>query len=304
MDAIIKLSSMGDIIHSLAVLPKLDRKVAFIVDNSFKDILQHNPYIEQIVPIHLREAKRDKRLFFSEFMRVKKLNFSRVYDLQGLFKSGVVAALLSKERVGYQNPREKIASFFYNRKILSTKEYAIERYLELFEIDDKDYLLNHPKLLYYKDREFDILSKNRKNVVFIIGASWECKKLPVSKWIELANALSGENIIIPYVGEAEKKDAFKIADNAPNATPVTLNINDLKALIDKSDLLIGNDTGPSFIAWANNIKNVILYGCTYNNKILENRFSKSVEVQKSINKKLDVIGKIEVKDILKRVEEL
>ena len=118
----------------------------------------------------------------------------------------------------------------------------------------------------------------------------------------MANALSGENIIIPYIGEAEKKDAFKIADNAPNATPVTLNINDLKALIDKSNLLIGNDTGPSFIAWANNVKNVILYGCTYNNKILENRFSKSVEVQKSINKKLDVIGKIEVKDILKRVD--
>jgi len=120
----------------------------------------------------------------------------------------------------------------------------------------------------------------------------------------LANYFKNENIIIPYVGEVEKQEAFLIAKNCKNVTPTSLNINDLKALISKADLLIGNDTGPSFIAWANNIKNIILYGCTYNNKILENQYSKSVEVQKSINKKLDVIDKIEVKEIITKAESL
>ena len=80
-------------------------------------------------------------------------------------------------------------------------------------------------------------------------------------------------------------------------------MNDLKALITKSDLFIGNDTGPSFIAWANNINNIILYGCTYNNKILENKYSKSVEIQKSINKRLDVMDKMDVKKIIKKINE-
>ncbi len=304
MDAIIKLSSMGDIIHSLVVLPKLNKKVAFVIDDTFKEIVQYNPYIEQIVPVYLRAAKKKKTLFLSEFMRVKNFHFERVYDLQGLFKSAVVSALLSNNRIGYQNPREKIASFFYTQKVFSKKEYAIQRYLELFGIDDTKYLLNHPKLLFYKERGFDILSKNRKNIVFIIGASWECKKLPRKKWIELANALRNENIIIPYVGEREKEDAFFIANACKNVTPITLNINDLKALIDKVDLLIGNDTGPSFIAWANNVKNIILYGCTYNNKILENSISKSVQIQQSINKKLNLMDKIKVKEILQKIEEL
>jgi len=302
MRAIIKLSSMGDIIHSLVVLPKLNQKVDFLVDSTFAEILEHNPYIDKIIPINLRAAKKEKSLFYKEYKRLKQFNVDRVYDLQGLFKSAVVAKIVAKERVGYKNPREKIASLFYTKKILSKKEFAVERYLELFEIDDRDYLINHPKLLFYKDREFDILSTNRKNIIFIIGASWECKKLPINKWIELANYFKNENIIIPYVGEAEKQDAYKIAKNSSNVVPITLNINDLKALISKADLLIGNDTGPSFIAWANNIKSVILYGCTYNNKILENSYSKSLQVQKSINKKLNVIDKIEVKEIIKSVE--
>ena len=121
MSAIIKLSSMGDIIHSLVVLPKLDRKVNFLVDNSFKDILEHNPYIDNIIPIHLREAKKKKELFFSEFKRLKEFNFDEVYDLQGLFKSAIVAKLVSKNRIGYANAREKVASFFTQKRYIHKK---------------------------------------------------------------------------------------------------------------------------------------------------------------------------------------
>ncbi|MEO1927109.1 MAG: glycosyltransferase family 9 protein [Nautiliaceae bacterium] len=303
MEAVIKLSSMGDIIHSLVVLPKLSKKIDFVVDSSFKEILNFSPYINNVIPISLREAKKKKSLFFKEFMRLRGLNYDRVYDLQGLLKSALVAKIISKESVGYKNPREKIASFFYDIKKESTSLVAVQRYMELFDLKDDEYLINHPKLLFYKDRDFNILSKSKKNVVFIIGASWKCKKTPLNIWIELAKYLK-ENIIIPYVGEEEKKDAYFIAENSKNVTPVSLNLNDLKVLIDKSDLLIGNDTGPSFIAWANNVRNIILYGCTYNNKILENIFSKSVEVQtKEINKKLDNMHKLSLREIIRKIDE-
>jgi len=304
MNAIIKLSSMGDIIHSLVVLPKLNKKIDFIVDDSFKDILDENPYINEVVSVKLRASKKNKKLFFKTFFELRKIKYDNVYDLQGLIKSAIIAKIIGKNVIGYKNPREKIASIFYNKKILSTKKYAIERYLELFGFDDKEYLINHPKLLFYKDKEFEFLSKNKKNIVFIIGASWECKKTPNQIWIKLANYLKNENIIIPYVGESEKKDAFFIANNTSNVTPVSLNLNDLKALIDKSDLLIGNDTGPSFIAWANNVNNIILYGCTYNNKVLENKYTKSVEVQNTqINKKLDVIDQLDINNIIRKIDE-
>ena len=304
MKAIIKLSSMGDIIHSLVVLPKLKERVSFFVDSSFKEIVNHNPYIKQIIDIPLRKAKKDKSLFFKAYKSLKHYKFDETYDLQGLLKSAIVGKIVSKRLIGYSNPREKIASFFYDEKITSRSEVAIKRYMELFKLEDDEYLVNHPKLLFYKDREFDFLSKNRKNVVFIIGASWECKKTPLKVWIELGKYLKSENIIIPVSNDMEEKEAEKIALTVSNVKIVKLNLNDLKALITKSDLLIGNDTGPSFIAWANNVNNIILYGCTYNNKILENGFSKSVEIQKGrIDRKLDVMDKIDVKQIIGKIDE-
>ena len=304
MNAIVKLSSLGDIIHSLIVLPKLNEKIDFVVDKSFKEVLEYNPYINKVIPVKLREAKRNKSLIFSIYKDLKKLNYDNVYDLQGLLKSALVSKIIGKHIIGYANPREKIASLFYNKKIKSKSNIATTRYLELFEIEDIEYLKNHPKLLFFKDKKFDFLSEDKKNIVFIIGGAWRCKKTPLKVWAELANYLKNENIIVPFYGEEEKKDALFIANNSKNVTMVSLNLNDLKALISKVDLLIGNDTGPSFIAWANNVNNIILYGCTYSNKILENKFSKSVEIQKGIiSKKLFNMDKMDVKKIIKIIDE-
>jgi heptosyltransferase-1 len=303
MEAIVKLSSLGDIIHSLVVLPKLNKKIDFIVDNSFKEILNYNPFIENIVSVRLRDAKKDKNLYFKEFFRLKSLNtYDTVYDLQGLIKSALISRLIGDKVIGFKNPREKIAKFFYDEKKDVVDNIAIRRYLNLFGVDDIEYLRNHPKLLFYKDREFDFLSKSRKNIVFIIGATWECKKVPLKIWDELAKYFKNENIIVPYT-DKEKKDALILAENNANIIAVSLNLNDLKVLIDKVDLLIGNDTGPSFIAWANNISNLVIYGCTYNNKIYENKFSKSVEIQKSIKKGLMVMDKLDIKKIVKKLDE-
>lgn len=304
MEAIIKLSSLGDIIHSLVVLPKLNKKIDFFVDNVFKEILEYNPYIENIIPVRLREAKKNKSLYIKEFVRLKSMNtYEKVYDLQGLIKSALLARLVGDKVIGFKAPRESLARFFYDEKKDIVEDVAVRRYLNLFDMDDVEYLKKHPKLLFYKDRDFEFLSKNKKNIVFIIGASWECKKVPLKIWDDLAKYFKNENIIVPFYGEDEKKDAFYLTENNANITPVSLNLNDLKALIDKVDLLIGNDTGPSFIAWANNINNIILYGCTYNNKIYENKFSKSVEIQKSIKKGLMVMDKMDVREIIKKIDE-
>jgi len=304
MEAIIKLSSMGDIIHSLIVLPKLNKKIDFIVDNSFKEIIENNPFINKIIPIKLREAKKNKILYLKEFIRLKNLQtYEKIYDLQGLIKSALLARLMGDKIIGFKHPREYIAKFFYDEKKKIKEDVAIRRYLNLFDMDDLEYLKNHPKLLFYKNRDFNFLSKNKKNIIFIIGASWECKKTPIYIWDQLSKYFKNENIIIPYANEKEKKDALYLAQNNNNITPVSLNLNDLKALIDKSDLLIGNDTGPSFIAWANNINNIILYGCTFNNKIYENKFSKSIEIQKSIQKGLMVMNKMNINLILKKIDE-
>ena len=68
--AIIRLSAMGDIIHSASVLPLLlehlkhnyTPKITWFVDSTFQEILQDSPCIDTLVPLPLKTALKDKNL--------------------------------------------------------------------------------------------------------------------------------------------------------------------------------------------------------------------------------------------------
>ena len=115
MDCIVKLSSLGDIIHASIVLPYL-KGIDFIVDSSFAQILDYNPYINNVISLNLREAKKNKILFFSEFKKIKTLNYDKSIDMQGLLKSAIISKIISKKSIGFKDAREKIATFFMIQK--------------------------------------------------------------------------------------------------------------------------------------------------------------------------------------------
>ncbi|HHO42073.1 MAG TPA: lipopolysaccharide heptosyltransferase I, partial [Epsilonproteobacteria bacterium] len=57
--AIVKLSAMGDIIHAMVALEYIKQshpniKIDWIVEESFKAILEHNPYIDNILTLNLK----------------------------------------------------------------------------------------------------------------------------------------------------------------------------------------------------------------------------------------------------------
>ena len=65
--AIVKLSSLGDIIHSMVVLQFIKQKypssvVDWFVEDSLKGVLENNPHINHIQTIRFREAKKKKSL--------------------------------------------------------------------------------------------------------------------------------------------------------------------------------------------------------------------------------------------------
>jgi heptosyltransferase-1 len=82
-----------------------------------------------------------------------------------------------------------------------------------------------------------------------------------------------------------------------------MNLKELTALISNCDLLIGNDTGPSYIAWANNIPSITLFGPTPATRIYETNINKLLKSPSKIDHyKLDKndfsIKEIKEQDIL------
>lgn len=300
--AIVKLSAMGDIIHSMVALqyiknrfPKVE--IDWVVEASFAQILENNPYIDRIHKIDLKETKRNKFTVFKQIARIRKLSknqYDLVIDAQGLIKSAVVSRLLKSEVAGFdkESIREKLASKLYTKKVnISYQSNTIDRNAKVlsaplgFNISNQD-ILNKEPLLYFKGEDkavYEYLSNKRKNIVFIISSTWKSRNYPKRKFANIANELK-ENCLVVWNGDEEKEKAQWIEDNSPFAKIAPkMNLDMLKAFIAKSDLLIGNDTGPTHMAWALNVPSITIFGPTPINRTYQTPINKTIKSDSIVN---------------------
>ena len=300
--AIIKLSAMGDIIHAMVALQYIKRQypnlqIDWFVESAFAGVLENNPDINEIIKLDLKSIKKDKKEIINQIKLIKKYennSYDLVIDAQGLIKSAIVSFFLGKSRVGFSknSTREKLASFFYTKKVdIAYDKNAIERNVKVlsqalnFEIT-KDDILNKKAFLFYKNENeviYEYLSKDKKNVLFVIGASWPSKMYSKEKFAKIINNLD-ENCLITWGNEAEKDIADFIANISKAKVLPKLDLNSLKAIMSKVDLVIGNDTGPTHMAWALNIPSITLFGNTpgYRNTYITNT-NKIIESKSIVN---------------------
>ena len=300
--AIIKLSAMGDIIHAMVALQYIKKQypnlqIDWFVESAFAPILENNPDINEIIKLDLKSIKKDKKEIINQIKLIKKYkknSYDLVIDAQGLIKSAIVSFFLGKSRVGFSknSTREKLASFFYTKKVdIAYDKNAIERNVKVlsqalnFEITKNDILNKKPFLFYKNENEviYEYLSKDKKNVLFVIGASWPSKMYSKEKFAKIINNLD-ENCLITWGNEAEKDIADFIANISKAKVLPKLDLNSLKAIMSKVDLVIGNDTGPTHMAWALNTPSITLFGNTpgYRNTYITN-INKIIESKSIVN---------------------
>ena len=314
MEIILRLSALGDIIHTAVVLQFLPNPVDWIVEEGFAEILEYNPDINKILKVNLKSIKKSKKNIFKEYKKIKSFGtYDMAIDFQGLLKSAMVARIVGNEVIGMENAREKIAKIFYDVKI-KTSNHTIDRYMEMINQIyglniTKDQFINHKPFLFYKKEDIkkEYFSNNKKNVVFVIGSTAKNRQYPTEKWIELAKNLN-ENILIPY-GNNEEYEIAKTIKNSTDAKIMEkMTLNELKATLSNADLIIGNDTGPTYIGWANNIPTILLFGTTPVSRMYENKTTKIIKSKTA--KYLDRLDKndfsvkdIEVKEIMEKINE-
>ncbi|WP_456323365.1 lipopolysaccharide heptosyltransferase I [Hydrogenimonas sp.] len=326
--AIVKLSAMGDIVHAMVALQYIkkhlpDIEIDWIVEEAFAEILKHNPHIDNILPVRLKALKRNKSLLLEEIRRVREYaqnDYDLVIDAQGLLKSAITARLLGKKVAGFSRGsiREKAASFFYTKTVkIDYAANTIDRNVKVlsepfgFEITPR-MILDKSPFLFYKNPDIDIekyFSKEKKNILLVIGSTWESRNYPKEQFAEVAHRLS-ENSLIVWGNEEERKRGEWIAAKTPHATLLPkMDLNTLKAVIDRSDLLIGNDTGPTHMAWALNRPSITLFGPTPVSRVYTTPINKVFKSPSVVNPyKLDrndfSIHKIPPEDIAKEAQNM
>jgi len=299
--ALVKLSAMGDIIHAMVALQFIkkhlpDAQIDWIVEGAFVGLLQNNPHIETILPVHLKAIKKNKFALLGEIKTIRSYatnNYDIVIDAQGLIKSALVAKLLGGKVYGFDKDsiREGAAAWFYDEGVsIPYHENTIERNLRVIceplgiRVGGDELLDIEPFLGYEEDGGIEgLIDSGRKNIVFVIGSTWESRNYPKEHFQTIANELR-ENVIIVWGSAAEQEGGAFIARGSSYATLAPkLSLNGLKALIARCDLLIGNDTGPTHMAWGLCRPSITIFGPTPTSRVLITPINRVIKSPSIVN---------------------
>ena len=285
---LIKMSSLGDILHTLPFAAALRKrypkaKITWLVHPQFAGFVPDPPVIDEV--LYFDKVKfnklglREKLQYFCEMRSLlHSKHFDLVIDMQGLFKSAVLAAISGcNNRIGYCEMRE--GSGFVSKAITGahSKEHVIERYLDVARylgakvetLDDVQFpmpdLSKETASVQQKLQEAGY--KGGDYVVIVPGARWWTKEWPVAHYIELAKKITAAGKYVVLAGgpdDAEKgqKIAAGVADTCLLDLTGQTSLRELAALIKGCRFYISADTGPLHFAAALKKPLIAMYGPT------------------------------------------
>lgn len=290
--AVIKLSALGDIVHAVIILQFIKKhlpeaKITWFVDAKFSEILFLCPQISRVVSLPLKNGEYKKSLELIATAK-QEAKFDYVIDLQGLLKSAAVAKLLGKNSYGFDkfSVKEPLAALFYGHKFsCDYGENIILRNLKLtafalgFSFSEDEILAKQPCFSTQQSK----FESSKKKILIAPFAS-EPSKI-YDKFSDVI-ALLGDpqnEIFVCYNGEKEEKKALNLIKNS-NAKTLNLSLKELVSFISSCDLVIGNDSGVTHIAWAQNRPSITLFG---NRPAERNAYATPVNLTIDAGKKID-----------------
>ena len=287
---LVKLSSLGDIVHTLPVVHDIlaaapNAQIDWVVEKAFAPLLTQVKGLRRIIPCELRRWRKslwtaqtrcEWRAFKSD---LQKDTYDAVIDLQGLTKSAVVARVArltadgkryamanQTEGSGYEAPTRWVADVAIS---LEPHLHAVARGRQLaataLGYDNEaskqvNYALKVP--LVHVNSAQTAPENIAKRIVFIHGTSRQDKTWPLQNWVELGQRLmaSGCQIAIVHGSAAELATSQAIAARLAGSTVLPLmSLNALTQEFGSCQGVIGVDSGVSHIAVALGLPHVQIY---------------------------------------------
>ena len=278
---IVKLSSLGDVVHAMAALQDIRRalpeaQIDWVVERSFGALVRRCTGVNRVIDCELRRWRkaplsaqtwRAWRSFKAELQREP---YDAVIDLQGLSKSALISWLahltpqgrryglaVQSEGSSFEAPARWVADVAIE---LPTHIHAVDRSRQLCA-----------KALGYKltrDLSFGLTAKlpaklsNSPLVALIHGTSRADKQWPVASWQTLGQRLSqqGCRLALPCGSDAEEQVARQIVSGLADAEVwPRLELDALSDALSGCAGVIGVDSGLSHIAVALNLPHVQIY---------------------------------------------
>ena len=256
---IIKLSSLGDVVHAIPTVNALaqiypEAQIDWLIYSKFSGIIKSQSSINII-------HKLDNKKLSTIIQAVKNLqkeNYDLVVDLQGLIKTAIIARSISNNVIGFKQPREKLAALFYKTKVdagdvMDSSMHVVERNLAIASSLHRN--------SFTLEINFGELTKTSgtlrtdSKICLIPCTTWDTKHWPAQRWIELMQQLKTkapkvEVYILGTLGDLPKIEAITSKLRVPFHLVVNKTLEELPEFFSEMDVVIGVDTGPLHIAAA------------------------------------------------------
>ena len=277
---IIKLASMGDLVHLLPALTdakKADPNLIFdwVVDKNFAEVATWHTAIHATFLTNHRKwrsspiAKKTKEEFSFLLHQLKNNSYDLIIDAQGNIKTALLSLLIKGKKAGFDSSSipEWGAHFFYHKKLSSSKKlHAITRLRELFAK-----ALDYPYPNTPPDYQIDInkllppaIYLPASYLFFVPIASYSSKLWGDESWEQLIKEAKVFNypILIPWGNENERLRAFKLSHHPNVIILPKLSLSEIGYLLLHAKAAVSLDTGLSHIAAALGTPTITLYGPT------------------------------------------
>lgn len=291
---IVRLSAMGDVIHTLPAAQILrdafpNTMIGWLIEERWAELLcapgtprrgprsAGRPLIDWVHTVDLKGWR--KSLFSVSTIEkiatvwndVRDTHYDWTVDLQGAIRSAVLAKWSGAQVIwGASETRETPASIFYSRRVVTRGRHIVEQNASLAAqvagvgvAIPKAEFPRHP--LSEEKIERSLAQQGISSFAILNpGAGWGAKRWPAERYGQVASRLGRNGIrSIVNFGPGEHDLARQVETaSAGAAFAMQLSISELVALTRRAKLFAGGDTGPMHLAAALGIPVVAIFGPT------------------------------------------
>ena len=268
---IVKLSSMGDVLHALPTAAALKRQTGaelhWAVHPAFAQLVRCFACVDKVLEIPRKSGLSG---FRKAAGLLRETEYDWIVDLQGLFKSAVVArtARLSRggRRVGPSFHRE-LSGLFYSAvpKLVKPRRHAVEECLDVLPLlglerpAEPEFAIRPP--------EVELPDGPVFRVAIAPVSRWKTRDWPVESFAAAARSLhDGHGAEIHILGGPADRDVAE-AIGRLSGVPVWNHCGEYDVphscgLLKRMDCLLTNDSGPMHLAAAVGTRCVAVFGPT------------------------------------------
>ncbi|MBV9217249.1 MAG: lipopolysaccharide heptosyltransferase I, partial [Acidobacteria bacterium] len=285
---IVKLSAIGDIIHTLPALAAVrralpDAEITWVVEERSAEILRGNPLVDRLVEVDTRSMRGGKVIeeilldLGAQVKKVREFKYDVAIDFQGLIKSAAITRLSgAKKRWGFSRSsmREPAGRVFLTNSVdVAGDVHIIRKNLELaagaLNIDVPNSGFEFPIATSESERaaaRWIAQDAGGRFAVLNPAGGWVTKLWHAEKYGQLADLLWERQGLASIV--ATGPNELELADRAAAGSRtgrLTLAQPTLKAFFELArlaEVYIGGDTGPTHLAIAAGAPIVGIFGPT------------------------------------------